>query len=108
MEPRARGVLSGADSLEVASLVAKLRRMLAYVHFMTKLPDVYAVQWVGKNRWLMAAPSDHEFRTELSSDGSHASINFPCRGNVSVPVRPAPAFYPEMARMTDRIHHHQA
>ena len=26
-------------------LVAKLRRMLAYVHFMTKLPDVYAVQW---------------------------------------------------------------
>jgi hypothetical protein len=45
MEPRARGVLSGADSLEVASLVAKLRRMLAYVHFMPKLPDVYAVQW---------------------------------------------------------------
>ena len=91
MEPRAQGVLSGADSLEVASLVANLRRMLACVHFMTKLPDVYAVQWVGKNRWLMAAPSDHEFR-----------------GNVSVPVKPAPALYLEMARMTDRIHHHQA
>jgi hypothetical protein len=25
-----------------------------------------------------------------------------------MPVRPAPALYLEMARMTDRIHHHQA